>query len=72
VLRGVDLFAAAGAEDFGRGGVKQVIAQWRKAGLPIEERDYPQVEHLGVVQVALDDVFAQFEKSFARVGGTEQ
>jgi hypothetical protein len=52
--------------------VKQVIAQWRKAGLPIEERDYPQVEHLGVVQVALDDVFAQFEKSFARVGGTEQ
>ena len=72
VLRGVDLFAAAGAEDFGRGGVKQVIAQWRKAGLPIEERDYPQVEHLGVVQVALDDVFAQFEKSFARVAGTEQ
>lgn len=65
-LREVDLFAAAGAEDFGRGGVRQVIAQWRGAGLPVEERDYPEVEHLGVVQVALDEVFHQFEQSFAR------
>ncbi|MFM8285550.1 MAG: alpha/beta fold hydrolase, partial [Planctomycetaceae bacterium] len=70
-LREVDLFAAAGAEDFGRGGVRQVIAQWRGAGLQVEERDYPQVEHLGVVQVALDEVFAQFEKSFARNEGAK-
>lgn len=57
----IPLFAGAGAEDFGRGGVQQVARQFRQAGLTLEERDYPQVEHLGIVQVALEDVFRFFE-----------
>jgi pimeloyl-ACP methyl ester carboxylesterase len=57
----IPLFAGAGAEDFGRGGVQQVARQFRQAGLTLEDRDYPQVEHLGIVQVALDDVFRFFE-----------
>jgi pimeloyl-ACP methyl ester carboxylesterase len=57
----VPLFAGAGAEDFGRGGVQQVARQFRQAGLSLDERDYPQVEHLGIVQVALEDVFRFFE-----------
>jgi pimeloyl-ACP methyl ester carboxylesterase len=57
----IPLFAGAGAEDFGRGGVQQVARQFRQAGLTLEERDYSQVEHLGIVQVALDDVFRFFE-----------
>ena len=57
----VPLFAGAGAEDFGRGGVQQVARQFRQAGLMLEERDYPQVEHLGIVQAALEDVFRFFE-----------
>jgi len=57
----VPLFAGAGSEDFGRGGVQQVARQFRQAGLMLEERDYPQVEHLGIVQVALEDVFRFFE-----------
>lgn len=57
----IPLFAGAGAEDFGRGGIQQVARQFRQAGLTLEERDYPQVEHLGIVQVALEDVFRFFE-----------
>jgi hypothetical protein len=38
-----------------------VARQFRQAGLTLEERDYPQVEHLGIVQVALEDVFRFFE-----------
>lgn len=57
----VPLFAGAGVEDFGRGGVQQVARQFHQAGLTLEERDYPQVEHLGIVQVALEDVFRFFE-----------
>jgi len=57
----IPLFAGAGAEDFGKGGVQQVARQFRQAGLSLEEKDYPQIEHLGIVQVALDDVFRFFE-----------
>ena len=61
----IPLFAGAGAEDFGRGGVQQVARQFRQAGLTLEERDYPQIEHLGIVQIALEDVFRFFEAGAA-------
>jgi predicted esterase len=50
-------FVAAGVQDFGRTGAKQLHASLEKAGASSVYRDYPDVEHLVIVQAALDNVF---------------
>ncbi len=62
-LRSVAVFVAAGSEDFLLEQAKTLAAALRQAGAdPVEFREYPNVEHLGIVQLALDDVFAFFDK----------
>jgi len=62
-LRSVAVFVAAGSNDFLLEQAKTLAAALRQAGAdPVEFREYPHVEHLGIVQLALDDVFAFFDK----------
>jgi len=55
--KGVPVFAGAGDRDFGRRGVEQFADTCRTTGAVVREEIYEAVEHLGIVQVALPDVF---------------
>ena len=53
----VPWFVAAGAADFGRPGAAALAKRLEAAGATVDFRDYPAVEHMVIVQAALDDVF---------------
>lgn len=53
---------AAGELDFGRGGAKSLAKRLQELGCEVEYRDYPKVEHMVIVQAALDEVFAFLDK----------
>jgi acetyl esterase/lipase len=57
-------FVGVGTRDFAVNGARS-LARTLKQGnrIAVEFREYPEVEHLAVVQVALEDVFAQFEQA---------
>jgi len=50
-------FVAAGAADFGRPGAAALAERLGAAGATVDYREYPDVEHMVIVQAALDDVF---------------
>ncbi len=54
-------FVAAGQYDFGRPGAKALADSLEKAGKNVVYRDYADIEHLVIVQAALDDVFSFFD-----------
>jgi acetyl esterase/lipase len=58
-------FVAAGQFDFGRNGAKGLADSLLAAKKHVTYREYPDVEHLVIVQAALDDVFAFFDQSNA-------
>jgi predicted esterase len=62
-LTKVPFFVAAGERDFGRAGASRLAEQLRGFGVDADYHEYPDVEHLAIVQVALPDVFAFFDKS---------
>ncbi|MEQ1632915.1 MAG: hypothetical protein ABL997_11115, partial [Planctomycetota bacterium] len=62
-LRDLPFFVAAGERDFGRGGALSLSQQLQKAGCTTTWREYQDVEHLAIVQVALPDVFAFFDRA---------
>lgn len=70
--RRVPWFVAAGAADFGRPGALALAKGLRAAGNRVEERIVPDVEHMVVVQAALDDLFAFFDEIVAGPGGEDQ
>jgi predicted esterase len=53
----VPWFVAAGAADFGRPGAAALAKRLEAAGATVDFREYPDVEHMVIVQAALDDVF---------------
>ena len=53
----VPWFVAAGAADFGRPGAAALAKRLEAAGADVDSREYPDVEHMVIVQAALDDVF---------------
>lgn len=59
-------FVAAGSADFGKAGSSALRRQLEAVGVAVEYREYQDVEHLAVVQVALPDVFAFFDRVLAR------
>ena len=59
----VPVFAAAGDLDFGKGGVLAFAQSAKSAQAVVEERIYENVEHLGIVQVSLTDVFAWLQRN---------
>jgi predicted esterase len=62
-FQSVPFWIAAGSHDFGKTGAKQLYESLKRGGITAEYHEYKNVEHLGIVQVALDDVFQFFERS---------
>lgn len=63
-LQRLPFFIAAGSRDFGLRGAKSLHAALRRAGVEQAEfREYPDVEHLVIVQAALPDVFGFFDET---------
>jgi predicted esterase len=60
-------FIGIGAEDFALGGAKTLQAAFGQIGMErVDYREYDDVEHLAIVQVALPDVFAFFDDIAAK------
>lgn len=66
--RGVPWFVGAGEADFGRRGAEALATRLAAGGVRVEQREYPAVEHMVVVQAALDDVFAFLDRAAADRG----
>lgn len=56
-LQDIAWFIGAGEQDFGRSGAQQLHESLTAAQVPSIYRDYPDVEHMVIVQAAIDDVF---------------
>jgi pimeloyl-ACP methyl ester carboxylesterase len=62
-LLDVPFFIGVGDQDFGRGGGKQLADLLRRGGIrDVRFREYPDTEHLTIVQVALEDIFQQLDE----------
>jgi pimeloyl-ACP methyl ester carboxylesterase len=61
-LQNLPFFIGIGTEDFALRGAKALNDALKKANVKqITYREYPDIEHLAIVQVALKDVFAFFD-----------
>ena len=56
-------FIAAGDRDFGRHGASALAQALEKRGADVKYKTFAKTEHLGIVQVALDDVFSFFDEA---------
>ena len=56
-------FVAAGSDDFGKPGARQLHLSLTTASLPSTYREYPGIEHLAIVQVAIPDAFNFLQQS---------
>lgn len=65
-LEKLPFFVGVGAKDFARSGAMALHAALQQADAPSEFREYTDVEHLAIVQLALDDVFAFFDSALDR------
>jgi predicted peptidase len=65
-LAKLPFFVAAGGTDFGKSGSEALHQQLVKAGVTSTYHEYPDVEHLAVVQIALPEVFAFFDEHAKR------
>jgi len=59
-------FVGVGKDDFARSGATSLANALKKAGIPVHFREYPDIEHLVIVQHALPDVFAFFDEALKR------
>jgi predicted esterase len=57
-LKEIAWYSAAGELDFGKGGAAALARSLKSADIPVTYKEYPDVEHMTIVQAALDDVFA--------------
>jgi predicted esterase len=60
---GFPWFVAAGESDFGRSGARSLADSLKRANVSVRYSEYPDVEHLVIVQAALDDVFKFFDEA---------
>ncbi|MGP0067185.1 MAG: hypothetical protein ACLQGP_26770 [Isosphaeraceae bacterium] len=62
-LKELPFFVGIGSEDFALRGSKDLVASLGRAGVTtVTFREYPTIEHLAIVQVALPDVFRFFDE----------
>ena len=59
---GFPWLVAAGEFDFGRGGAKGLADSLKQGKVDVRYSEYPDVEHMVIVQAALDDVFKFFDE----------
>ena len=62
-LEELPFFVGVGTEDFALSGAKSLHGALQRAGASSTLREYADVEHLAIVQVALGDVFEFFQAS---------
>lgn len=55
-------FVAAGELDFGRSGAKSLAERLEQFKCRVEYREYPDVEHMVIMQAAIDDIFAFLDR----------
>lgn len=60
-LQKIPFFVAAGERDFGKPRAKALADQLKQSKCTIDYKEYPNVEHMVIVQAALDDVFDFFD-----------
>ena len=62
-LKELPFFVGVGSEDFALKGAKDLAEALTRSGVAtVVYREYPAIEHLGIVQVALPDVFRFFDE----------
>ena len=62
-IAGLPFYILVGAQDFAYAGARKLAFELKKAGVnSVRFREYPDVEHLVIVQEALPDVFAFFDE----------
>ena len=62
-LKDLPFFVGIGSEDFALRGSRDLVESLRRAGVAtVTFREYPAIEHLAIVQVALPDVFRFFDE----------
>ena len=67
-VKDVAFFVGCGDQDFLLGGARNLRQALQKGGVKkVVYRQYEDVEHLAVVQLALDHVFAFFEENLHRM-----
>ena len=54
-------FVAAGSHDFGKRGAQSLSESLKSQSIPCDYHEYSNTEHMGIVQVALSDVFQFFD-----------
>jgi predicted esterase len=63
-FNGVPTFIGVGSEDFAKGGAEALHKALADAGVKTATlKEYPDVEHTVIVRVAVDDVFAEFDRA---------
>ncbi|MCU0865213.1 MAG: dienelactone hydrolase family protein [Planctomycetes bacterium] len=58
-------FVGVGERDFARSQAQALRQKLQGAGAQVEFHEYPSLEHLAIVQFALGDVFAAFDRALA-------
>lgn len=61
-IRKVPFLVGAGDRDFGKPRAKSLAQELKRVGCSVEYREYTDVEHMVIVQAALDDVFGFFDR----------
>jgi len=61
-IKNIPFFVAAGERDFGKPRAKALASQLQGLNCSVEYREYPNVEHMVIVQAALDELFEFFDK----------
>jgi pimeloyl-ACP methyl ester carboxylesterase len=65
-LGSIAWFSGAGALDFGKSGAAALARSLKSASIPVIYKEYADVEHMIIVQAALDDVFAFLDQARAK------
>ncbi|MFN7731903.1 MAG: hypothetical protein ACK5OB_08370 [Pirellula sp.] len=68
-LQRVPFWIAAGARDFGKSGAKALADRLSDSGCAVEYREYPDIEHMVIVQASLDDATEFLLKAFEKAPG---
>jgi pimeloyl-ACP methyl ester carboxylesterase len=66
----IPFWIAAGSNDFGRSGARALATQLERLGCVVAYRDYPEVEHMVIVQAALDDLFAFLDEILSQAASS--
>lgn len=65
-------FVAAGDRDFGLRAASNLAKGLQERGINVRFKSYKDTEHLGIVQIALNDVFEFFDKAMTKSAANSQ